>query len=315
MKTGSSSFLHALKHGYCFKAGLEPLVFADQAFDHDKRSWVAIKRESRGADVWLSGHSTVWLDPSQSDAGEELQESNVRIGARERQRLSSMDKMILQTPPSQRVWVTFFRSPDVWLRSYYTHGGGQTTGFIEHAMGRGLQMLGDHYLMMLPVHLAAPFYDLKNKFVGGLPVYDKQLRKEVYNQTVPPTRAPYDATATFMTNVDFDAIECHLRQNMFTLLTEFMETSLALLSFTLYGDTKCLLSEKGAPVVNKAPKWGKKVAIAENIPSLLADMKNLAPMLAPYQAVYGIALRVFSRTMREAKLVGETFEEQTDKKS
>ena len=162
---------------------------------------------------------------------------------------------------------------------------------------------------MLPARLAAPFFDWKNEFVGGLPVFNKQLRREVYNRTKPPTKVSVHATTTFMSAVDFEGIECHLRQNMFTLLTEYMETSLALLSYALYEETNCLLSEKnGAPVMNRA-QWGKKVNIAEDIPSLLLDMSRLAPILAPYQSVYGIALRVFADAVREAKVAGAIFDE------
>ena len=92
-------------------------------------------------------------------------------------------------------------------------------------------------------------------------------------------------------------MECHLRTRVLPLVTEHEALSVALLSFALTSDAR-VLEVHHDNAHRRAPESATAVA------NFSRDLALYAPVLAPFEAVYGLAYRVFLGAVREAQVAG-----------
>jgi len=313
-KSGSSTFLGALSNkgpsGYAQKYHATFVDRLDGTRNGEPREWKGWEglRASCPGDIWLYGHGHSW----------DLPELATLLQPVQRQRV---------------VYLTMFREPNIWVRSCYSHGWKNRHGqpFLQWLIGShieqdstvGLRKLSRDYLRMFPERLTAPFVDLVHQFrfgaenstelssSNGLP-RGKQTSRGAAT-LVPAAAATREMTLTALLSIDYAALECHLRTNVLTLVTEFHNTSLALLGYTLTGSTTALLPSVDVASGAHFKKWEHQSHIPPFILGNLTAQEFVqqsamfAPVLAPFEAVYGIAIRVFSAAVQEAAAAGAQF--------
>jgi len=310
-KSGSSTFMGALRRskGHPSEYGRAfNVTFVEDRLDgtlqgepRGWKGWASLRARCPG-DIWLFGHWHSW-------------DSNPDLA-----------KLLQPVPRKRVVHLTMFREPSIWLRSVYSHAwqntdhGRAKQPFLKWLMGTvnearspqsGLRRLTMDYLRMFPHDLSDVFFEVVQRFRFGEDFVEARKTSPRGATLVPPTRA---MAVTALLSIDYKALDCHLRSNVLTLITEFHNTSLALLGYVLTGSTTALL-----PSVNKAtgdhfktwehPSLIPPFIMGENTTaqSFMQQWAMFAPVLAPFEAVYGIAVAVFSDMVKEATASGAQF--------
>ena len=252
--------------------------------------WEALRKSSPG-DIWLFGHTHTW-------DGADLR------------------KFLAPVPAARVAYVTMFREPSDWLRSVYNHFNDKekkipftkwllNDGKRPKSLSAGLDNLDGEYLRMLPEALSRPFrYGVRAfRFGGpnGTPLSDPPAET---------TRAL--ALKMFAEAIDYEAVECHLRGNILTLISEYHDLSMGLLGFALTGDVGGIMPDKemggesraGHLHPSRTPPYfmGNQTA-----GEMMRDISRFAPVISPFEAVYGIAVKVFKGQVQEAKQAGARF--------
>ena len=107
---------------------------------------------------------------------------------------------------------------------------------------------------------------------------------------------PHAAVKELAGCLKFSDIERHLTRNYLVLLTEFHNMSTQILGYALTGDTTALESKD----INKQLDPKSATKSVEN-PFDVGTISAMMPVLAPYNAVYGIATRIFFEQVAEVE--------------
>eukprot|EP00617_Octactis_speculum_P002149 CAMPEP_0185798532 /NCGR_PEP_ID=MMETSP1174-20130828/162197_1 /TAXON_ID=35687 /ORGANISM="Dictyocha speculum, Strain CCMP1381" /LENGTH=204 /DNA_ID=CAMNT_0028494035 /DNA_START=650 /DNA_END=1263 /DNA_ORIENTATION=+ len=113
-----------------------------------------------------------------------------------------------------------------------------------------------------------------------------------------------DVVLWFAINMDFDAAEQHLRQNYMVLLTEYLNLGVSLFSLAMCGNPESL--KKQHKMINKISEI--READDERYSFSAEQIRDLTPILAPYEALYGVYSKIFYEDV--AKYLGGLEEEQ-----
>ena len=193
-------------------------------------------------------------------------------------------------------YFTITREPWIWLRSLYQHVGerqfASVGGLSAWVSGPGLASLASHYTLSLPsrvtqaltqwteAHVEAPHTDVRDRPRGA----------KVFQ-----TLSNVGDAATLLrlhSDVDWGTVEQHYAENYLVLCNEYYGLSLEVLSFALYGDVA---------VFREAKRMVHTTGTFSNLTQFDAEtMRQLGPVIAPFQRLYGILFDAFVHSVTAA---------------
>lgn len=286
MKTGSSSFSNTIsdlikKSGTPSCEDSRPSLHVSKEEDYDRWRGMWAANNTFG-DLWVANH--------------ELSFGEISKLRQER------------FPDIRNVFcVTILRSPLNWLRSRYQHGHRAVANkhtaenISDWVIGNGLHYMGTHYTFALPKEMRDTYMSWNQRIMLSTSNKRKLQAKEKASLYPTPTD---DVVLWFAINMDFDAAEQHLRQNYMVLLTEYLNLGVSLFSLAMCGNPESL--KKQHKMINKISEI--READDERYSFSAEQIRDLTPILAPYEALYGVYSKIFYEDV--AKYLGGLEEEQ-----